>query len=307
METIQGISQFNSPEKTILTIGTFDGVHIGHRSILNRLINDAKISKSKSAVLTFFPHPRMVLQKDTDIKMLNTMGEKKQVLADLGLDYLIVHPFTKEFSRLSALEFVRDILVGQLKVRKIIIGYDHRFGRNRNANIKDLTSFGNTFDFDVEEIPVQEIDQVSISSTKVRKALLNGAVETANNYLGYPFMLTGVIKKGKGLGRQIGFPTANLHIEEDYKLIPKNGVYVIKGFFNDQLVYGMMNIGFNPTVNGKEKSLEIHFFDFNEDLYEKQIQVMLIKRIREEHKFESVELLREQLEKDKENSLRLIS
>jgi len=307
VETIQGISQFKSSEKTIITIGTFDGVHIGHRSILKRLINDAKNSNSKSAVLTFFPHPRMVLQKDTDIKMLNTMNEKKQVLADLGLDYLIIHPFTKEFSRLSALEFVRDVLVNQLKVKKIIIGYDHRFGRNRNANINDLISFGNTFDFEVEEIPVQEIDEVSISSTKVRKALLNGAIETANNYLGYPFMLTGIVKKGKGLGRQIGFPTANLHIAESYKLIPKNGVYVIKSIFKGNVVHGMMNIGFNPTVNGKEKSLEIHFFDFDEDLYEKRVQVTLIKRIREEHKFESVELLREQLKKDKENSLRLIS
>ncbi|TAI47220.1 bifunctional riboflavin kinase/FAD synthetase [Flagellimonas allohymeniacidonis] len=307
METIQGISQFKSSFQTAVTIGTFDGVHIGHRRILERLINDAKTAGLKSTVLTFFPHPRMVLQKDTDIKLLNTLDEKKQIMEGLGLDYLIVHPFTKAFSRLSATEFVRDILVNSLKTKKIVIGYDHRFGRNRNANIQDLMTFGNTLDFEVEEIPVQEIDDVSVSSTKIRNALHEGDIETANNYLNYPYMLTGAIKKGRGLGKQFGFPTANLHIEESYKLIPKNGVYVIKGILGAKEHHGMMNIGYNPTVSGGKKSIEIHFFDYDGDLYDQKIQVRLLHRIRDEHKFDSVQDLQNQLKKDRQQSLQLIS
>lgn len=249
----------------------------------------------------------MVLQKDSDIKLLNTPEEKQQIMEGMGLDYLIVHPFTKAFSRLSATEFVRDILVNELRAKKIIIGYDHRFGRNRNANINDLNTFGSTFDFEVEEIPAQIIDDVSVSSTKIRKALEEGDIKTANSYLGYKYMLTGIVKKGRGLGKQLDFPTANLHIEEPYKLIPKNGVYVVRAQWNGKIVYGMMNIGFNPTVDGKIRSKEIHFFDFNEDLYHHKIQVELLDRIRDEFKFDSVEALREQLQRDKETSLALIA
>lgn len=313
METIQGISQFNKPHQTIITIGTFDGVHIGHRTILNRLINNAKSSTLKSTVLTFFPHPRMVLQKDADLKLLNTLDEKKQILEKLGLDYLIVHRFTKQFSRLSATDFVRDILVNGLKTKKIIIGYDHRFGRNRNANINDLRAFGATLDFEVEEISAQEINDVSISSTKIRKALLAGDIGTANKYLGYNYMLTGSVKKGKGLGRQLGFPTANLVIAEDYKLIPQNGAYVVKSNIEGRIVHGMMNIGFNPTVSEQKLSsenaqhIEIHFFDFQKNLYNKRIKVDILKRIRDEQKFNSIKELQCQLEKDKQMSLQLIS
>ena len=306
MNTVQSITNYDKKHFTAITIGTFDGVHIGHRKILQRLINSAKELDLRSTVLTFFPHPRMVLQKDSDIKLLNTLEEKKQILEEMGLDYLIVHPFTMEFSRLSATEFVRDILVNELKAKKIVIGYDHRFGRNRNANINDLMAFGGTLDFEVEEIPAQLIDDVSVSSTKIRKALEEGDIKTANEYLGYNYLLTGTIKKGRGLGKQIDFPTANLHIEEPYKLIPKNGVYVVKAKYNGKLVHGMMNIGFNPTVDGKNRHKEIHFFDFNEDLYDKKIQVEMLDRIRDEIKFDSVEALREQLQKDKEISLSLI-
>lgn len=249
----------------------------------------------------------MVLQKDTDIKLLNTIEERIQILEETGLDCLIIHPFTKEFSRLSATEFVRDILVNRLRTKKIVIGYDHRFGRNRNANINDLVAFGNTLDFEVEEIPAEEIDHVSISSTKIRKALQEGDVRTANTYLGYAYMLTGTIKKGKGLGRQLNFPTANLLIEERYKLIPRNGVYVVKSKLDNKTIHGMMNIGYNPTVSGTEKSIEVHFFDFEQDLYDRKIQIHILERIRDEHKFESVEALREQLEKDRETSLALIA
>ena len=307
MVTVQSISNYDKKHLTAITIGTFDGVHIGHRKILERLINDAKKTGLRSTVLTFFPHPRMVLQKDTEIRLLNTIQEKIKILEHIGLDCLIIHPFTLEFSRLSSTEFVRDILVNELKVKKIIIGYDHRFGRNRNANIQDLFAFGNAFNFEVEEIAAQEIDDVSVSSTKIRNALIEGDIKTANEYLGYNYMLTGDVKKGKGLGRQLNFPTANLFIEEEYKLIPKNGVYVVKSILNDKLYYGMMNIGFNPTVDGSTKSIEIHFFDFNADLYEQNIQVDILERIRDEHKFNSLEELKAQLLKDKETSISIIS
>jgi riboflavin kinase/FMN adenylyltransferase len=305
--TVQSISNYDKKHPTAITIGTFDGVHIGHRKILERLINDAKKTNLRSTVLTFFPHPRMVLQKDTEIRLLNTIQEKIKILEHIGLDYLIIHPFTLEFSRISSTEFVRDILVNELKAKKIIIGYDHRFGRNRNANIQDLFAFGNTFNFEVEEIAAQEIDDVSVSSTKIRNALIDGDIKTANEYLGYNYMLTGDVKKGKGLGRQLSFPTANLFIAEKYKLIPKNGVYVVKSILNGKLFYGMMNIGFNPTVDGSTKSIEIHFFDFNSDLYGQNIQVDIIERIRDEHKFKSLEELKTQLLKDKETSITIIS
>ncbi len=307
MVTVQSISNYDERHPTAITIGTFDGVHIGHRKILERLIKNAATLELKSTVLTFFPHPRMVLQKDTDIKLLNTIGEKTRILRELGLDQLIIHPFTRAFSRLSSTEFVRDILVNDLKTKKIIIGYDHRFGRNRNANITDLRAYGSTFDFEVEEIPAQEIDEVSVSSTKIRKALEEGDISTANAYLGYNYMLTGTVQKGKGLGRQINFPTANLHIKETYKLVPKNGVYVVQSDLLGKTVYGMMNIGYNPTVAGKDKSTEIHFFDFDQNLYGKEIQIDILHRIRDEHKFESVDALKEQLQKDKETSLSIIA
>ena len=307
MITVQSISNYDKAHPTAITIGTFDGVHIGHRKILERLINNAKVLELKATVLTFFPHPRMVLQKDVSIKLLNTIDEKIKILEELGIDYLIIHPFTKEFSRLTATQFVRNILVNDLKTKKIIIGYDHRFGRNRNANINDLMAFGNAMDFEVEEISAQEVDDVSVSSTKIRKALEEGDMGTANMYLGYNYMLTGNIVKGKGLGRKLNFPTANLSIPEEYKLIPKNGVYVVSSVLEGNTVYGMMNIGFNPTVEGKTKSIEINFFDIDIDLYGKKIQIDIIDRIRDEKKFNSLEGLQAQLKKDRETSLAIIS
>ncbi|HET8735091.1 MAG TPA: bifunctional riboflavin kinase/FAD synthetase [Pricia sp.] len=307
MVTVQSIPEYVERHPTAITIGTFDGVHIGHRKILERLIKNAAALNLKSTVLTFFPHPRMVLQKDADIKLLNTIDEKTRILRDMGLDQLIIHPFSKEFSRLSAIEFVRDILVGNLKTKKIIIGYDHRFGRNRNANITDLRAFGGTLGFEVEEISAQEVDEVSVSSTKIRKALEEGDIPTANAYLGYNYMLTGKVEKGKGLGRQIEFPTANLHIAENYKLVPKNGVYTVQSELFGQKVYGMMNIGENPTVPGKGFSIEINYFDFDRDLYGQQIQVDILHRIRDEKRYDSMERLKSQIYKDKEVSLDYIS
>jgi len=305
--TVHSISEYTTQEPVAITIGTFDGVHIGHRKILEKVINHAKDANLKSAVLTFFPHPRMVLQKDTDIKLLNTIAEKQLILNKMGLDVLVIHPFTTAFSRLTATEFVRDLLVNKLNSKKIIIGYDHRFGRNRTANITDLIAFGNLLNFSVEEIQAQEIEEVSVSSTKIRKALEEGDVATANAYLGYEYMLTGTVKKGKGLGRTLNFPTANLTIDEPYKLIPKTGAYTVKSILNGKEVYGMMNIGYNPTVNGTHKTIEIHFFDFNKDLYDSNIQIDMLHRLRDERKFDSIDALKEQLAKDKEASLRYLA
>lgn len=307
MDIVQSIANYDKSHTSILTIGTFDGVHIGHRRILDQLINNGKESGLRSTVLTFFPHPRMVLQQDSGLKLLNTLEEKIAILEETGIECLVIHPFSKEFSRLTAEEFVRDYLVEELQAKKIIIGYDHRFGRNRNADINDLKAFGDMLEFEVVEIPVQEINEVSVSSTKIRSALAEGDIETANAYLGYTYMLSGSIQKGKGLGRQLNFPTANLHIHEHYKLIPKNGVYVVYAHIEDALVYGMMNIGFNPTVEGKNRSIEIHFFELDKDLYELAIRIHVLHRLRDEEKFESLEALQQQLIKDKTKALAYIS
>src|SRR5690606_34212387 len=293
---------------TVVTIGTFDGVHIGHRKIIERLVQTAKKSQLKSVVLTFFPHPRMVLKKDADIKLINTIDERSVILEQLGLDVLVIKKFTKEFSRLTAEEYVTDVLVKQLRVKKIIIGYDHHFGRNRAANIENLKAYGKIYDFEVEEISAQDINEVSVSSTKVRTALLAGNIRKANQDLGSYFRLSGYVVKGKGLGNTMGFPTANLHIEETYKLIPKQGVYIVKPTIDHQLVFGMMNIGFNPTTDiDKKQKIEVHFFNFNQSIYNISLVIELLDRIRDEHKFDSVNDLKAQLQKDQETSLKYLA
>jgi riboflavin kinase/FMN adenylyltransferase len=307
LKIIQSITAFNSSEKTIVTIGTFDGIHIGHQKILKNLIRTANKEGKKSVLLTFFPHPRMVLQKENKILLLNTIKEKSGLLEKMGLDYLIIHPFSREFSRLTALDFVRDILVNKLNTSRLIIGYDHHFGKNREGNIHQLKEYSLLYDFKVEEIPAQDIDDVSVSSTKIRTALKDGNLKTANNYLGYHYMLNGTVVSGKKLGGTIGFPTANIEIKEPYKLIPKTGVYIIRTYINTILYTGMMNIGFNPTVLGKHQTIEAHLFDFNEDLYGKEIMIEFIYFLREEHKFESVKELVIQLNIDKENAISYLS
>jgi len=291
---------------TVLTIGTFDGVHIGHQKIIKRLVEISEIKNLTPSLLTFFPHPRMVLQKDANIKLINTIDEKKDILKQFGISNLVIKEFTKEFSRLTAEDFVKNILVDHLKAKHIIIGYDHHFGRNRNANIEDLKQFGKDFDFEVEEISKQDINDVAVSSTKIRAALQEGNIKTANTYLGYNFMLTGKVIDGKKLGQTINYPTANLHIEETYKLIPKHGVYIVKSIIDNITVYGMMNIGHNPTVNGKHQTIETHFFDFNKDLYGQNLKIELLQRLRDEQKFNSVQELQSQLHIDKKNALEFI-
>lgn len=306
MKIFHSIKDFSTTKKTILTLGTFDGVHIGHQKILEKLIDNTINEKYESMVLTFFPHPRMVLQEKSEIKLLNTIEEKIQLLETIGIQNLVIHPFDALFSQLTAEEFVQTVLVDQFDIHKIIIGHDHRFGRNRTANIDDLIGFGEKYGFEVEQISVQEINDLSVSSTKIRKAILEGNMPLANEYLGYDYFLSGIVFKGKQLGRTIGFPTANLKIKEDYKLIPLNGVYVVKSTINQKTVFGMMNIGFNPTVSGEQLSIEIHFFDFDADLYDQKITVSILTYMRPEQKFDSVALLTEQLEKDKSTAIRYL-
>ena len=302
MDSIQDISNFSTTKKTYVTIGTFDGVHFGHQKIIEKLVLEAKKAKKKSVLLTFFPHPRMVLQKDNSLELINTIEERAELLKKTGLDYLIIHPFSKEFSRMTALEFVRDILVNQLNISKLIIGYDHHFGKNREGNIVQLTEYSHLYDFTVEEIPAQDIDDVSVSSTKVRRALTEGNLKTANNYLGYNFMLTGTVVNGKQLGGKIGFPTANIDVKENYKLIPKTGVYVVQSIIENKTVFGMMNIGNRPTVDGTHQTIEVHFFDFNKDLYNKILTIELLYFLRDEKKFSSIKTLIEQIKTDEKTA-----
>ncbi len=303
LKIFHSIEDFSSSKKTILTLGTFDGVHIGHKKILEKLIQNTKNKEYESLVLTFFPHPRMVLQDKSEIKLLNTIPEKIDLLESIGIENLVIHPFDESFSRLTAEEFVKNILVNQFHIHKIIIGYDHRFGRNRTANIDDLILFGQKYGFEVEQISVQELNDISVSSTKVRKAIGKGNIALANNYLGYDYVLTGIVVEGKHLGRTIGFPTANINIKEDYKLIPLKGVYIVKSILEGKTVFGIMNIGTNPTVGTNSLSIEIHFLDFENNLYGQEIKVSILNYIREEQKFDSVVILKKQIQKDKEVAL----
>ena len=308
MKLFHSISDFKCSSKTIVTIGTFDGVHVGHKKILDKITLSAQNSNLESLVLTFFPHPRTVLQEGSEMKQLNTIDEKIALLDKIGVDNLIIHPFDQEFSRLTAEDFVKTVLVDIFNVAKIVIGYDHRFGRNRTADIDDLIEFGKKYDFEVEQISVEEINDVSVSSTKIRTALNEGEVALANSFLNYSYSITGTIIKGKQLGRTIGFPTANIHMKETYKLIPKDGVYVVSCEIDGNNHYGMMNIGVNPTTdtNNQQQKIEVHLFDFNDDIYEKSITVSFLKRIREEQKFESVDALKNQLSLDKKTAIHYI-
>lgn len=301
------LENYNSKSHSVITIGTFDGVHIGHRKIINQLTTISSTDNLVSILLSFFPHPKMVLQSNNEIKLINTINEKQDLLNTLNLDFLIIKEFTKEFSRLSALEFVRDILVNKLNAKHIIIGYDHHFGRNRTANIQQLREFGELYDFTVTEILAQDIDNIAISSTKIRKALNNGDIKLANNYLGYNYFFNGTVIHGNNIGKTISFPTANIKIDESYKLVPKNGVYIVKSLIDKKCVFGMMNIGTNPTFNRKNQSIEIHFLDFNKNIYNQSLSVEMITRIRSEKKFSSIEDLKKQLELDKVTTLSYIN
>jgi len=306
MNVFQGFDQIDHIPNAVLTIGTFDGVHIGHQKIINRLNEEAKKVGGESVLFTFYPHPRMVLYPETHgLKLIQTQVEKIDKLRRFGLKNVIVHPFTKDFSRLTALEFVRDYLVNRLHVKKLVIGYDHQFGKNREGSIDFLREVSETYGFEVVEIPAEEIDDVNISSTKIRNAILNGETDKVSSYLGEPFELHGRVVGGQAMGRQIGFPTANIDMESDVKLLPKTGVYAVNVLLEDgRIKEGMMNIGNKPTISDHASvSIEVHLFDFNQDIYDEYVTVQLLSRFRDEQKFESLFDLKEQLNKD-EGSIR---
>ena len=301
MTIYNNINEFSSTDNTILTIGTFDGVHLGHQKVLERLTNTAIENNLKSTVLTFFPHPRTILNPDKPLKLINSVKERTELLNRSKVDNLIIHPFDKNFSELDPEKYVVEILVKKLKAKIILIGYDHKFGKNRTADITDLKIYGKKYGFKVIEIKAKEISNIAISSTKIRKAISEGNISTAKKYLGYDFSLSGKIVHGKSIGRTLGFPTANIEVKEEYKLLPKNGVYLIQSVINHNKYFGMMNIGIKPTIKESSKTIEVNFFDFEGDLYHKNIEVNIKKFIRDEIKFDSLELLKSQIQKDKIN------
>ena len=307
MKIYKSIDEYNESKNSVVTIGTFDGIHKGHQKIFNKVINASKQTNLSSVVLTFFPHPRIILNKYNDIKMIDTLDEKIDLLEKIGIDHLVIHPFDKKFSLLSADQFIKEYLVDKLKLKHIIIGYDHRFGKGREASVTDLKEYSREFNFVVDEIDAQEIEKIAISSTKIRKSINEGDLKTTKIYLGRFFSITGKVVRGDGLGKQINYPTANILIKEDYKIIPKDGVYYINTTVDNKLYNGMMNIGHRPTIGTKEKSIEVNLFNFDRDIYDKIISIDVVEKIRDEKKFSSIEALKAQLAKDEEHCLKLIN
>jgi len=302
------IDDFIGVKNPIVTTGTFDGVHVGHQKIIARLKALAKEEDGETVLLTFYPHPRMVLfPEDNELQLINTQPEKIELLEKYGIDHLIIYPFTKEFSRLSSVEFVRNILVNTIKTKRLVIGYNHHFGRNREGSFEHLKEYGPLYGFDVEEIPAKDIDSIEISSTKIRTALLAGDVTTANTYLGHEFSICGKVVGGKQLGRTIGYPTANIQLQDKYKIIPADGVYAVKVRHNGQLYGGMLNIGNNPTIEGKGRSIEVNIFDFDMDIYNQDATIYFIERLRDEVKFNGLDELTKQLALDKTNSEKILN
>jgi riboflavin kinase/FMN adenylyltransferase len=308
MKIYNSLDEFIRQENAVVTIGTFDGVHIGHRKIISRLKEVAQQVGGETVILTFFPHPRMILHpEDVNLKLITTIEEKAELLEQLGVDHLIVTPFTRDFSNLSSEDYIKQILVERIGTKRIVIGYDHRFGKNREGGFQDLLRFSQQYNFEVEEIPEQDIHDVAVSSTKIRQALLSGDVKTAGDFLGYPFHLTGKVIKGDQLGRKLGYPTANLFVNETYKILPADGVYAFEVEIDKELYPGMGYIGHRPTINGMTRNIEANIFDFEQDLYGKTIRLHFIDYIRGDVKFDSLEALRLQIEKDKEVALKLLS
>ena len=299
MKIFNNINEFNCKKSTIITIGTFDGVHLGHQKILKKLNVEAENNGLESSVLTFFPHPRTVLNPDSSLKLINTIDERISLFKKSKIDNLIVHPFTKGFSELDSEDYVKNILVDQLKAKIVLIGYDHKFGKNRTADINNLKEYGIKYNFEVIEIKAEEINDIAISSTKIRNSIEEGDIQLTNSYLGYEFSFFGKVVKGNSIGKTLGFPTANIKIGTDLKLIPKNGVYLISTIINQKIIFGMMNIGIKPTTNENTKSIEVNLFDFNQDLYDTNITIYIKQFLREEIKFDSLNELKLQIEKDK--------
>src|SRR5579872_5628984 len=292
MKIYNSIEEFKPVKNAVVTIGTFDGVHLGHRKIISRITELAKDIGGESVILTFFPHPRMILHpEDQDIKMINTMPEKAELLAQLGVDHLIITPFTRDFSNQSPDEYIKNILVDKIGTKKIVIGYDHRFGKDRQGSLTELQQLAPVYGYDVIEIPEQDIHDVAVSSTRIRKALLNDEIELANEFLGYPFFITGKVNRGDQIGRTIGYPTANILIEENYKLVPSDGIFAVKVYVDGEAHKGMGYIGHRPTINGMTRNIEVNILDFDRDIYSQPIKMELLHFVRGDMKFDSLEEL----------------
>ncbi len=303
------ISTFKDIKNPVLTIGTFDGVHKGHKIIIDRVNEISRSVGGESVLLTFSPHPRLVLFQDLGLELISSMDEKISLLRDCGLDHLIILPFTKEFSRISAVSYVRDLLVNGIGAHTVVVGYDHHFGRNREGDIHSLNEFAELYDFQVEEIPAQTIDDVEVSSTKIRRALKVGDIGLGRDYLGYAFRLSGQVVKGKQNGRKMGYPTANIQVDDEHKLIPACGVYAVQVVVDDVKYGGMLNIGQRPTIEGQrsEETIEVNIFGLEDDIYFKEIVVLFHERIRDEQYFESMDLLKNQLHADKRKAMEVLA
>ncbi|WP_413669880.1 bifunctional riboflavin kinase/FAD synthetase [Mucilaginibacter sp. Mucisp86] len=306
MRVYHNIDEFIAVNNAVVTIGTFDGVHIGHRKIISGIKELAESTGGETVILTFFPHPRMILHpEDESLKLITTIAEKAELMEQLGVDHLIITPFSRDFSNQSAESYIRDVLVNKIGTKKIVIGYDHRFGKDRQGGFEDLQRLGPIYGFDVVEIPEQDINEVAISSTRIRNALLNGDIDLANTFLGYPFFITGKVVRGDQIGRQIGYPTANIVVEEKYKLIPGDGIFAVTVIIADQKYKGMAYIGSRPTVNGLTRNIEVNIFDFNEEIYNQTIRMEFHHYIRGDVKFSSLDELKVQLAQDKVDVLSL--
>lgn len=307
MKVYHSLEEVPEIRNLIVTQGTFDGVHPGHVKVLKKVIETAKNVRGESMLITFYPHPRLVLYpNDNSLRLLNTIAEKGDLIEKAGIDHMLVLPFTDEVARLSPLDFVRSILVEKLNIHTIIIGYDHRFGKNREGSFEDLLSFGEMFEFKVIEIPASEVDDIAISSTRIRKALLSGDLNQANALLGRPYSLRGTVIHGKQVGRKIGFPTANIKITDSYKLIPFTGVYAVWVNILGDKFMGAANIGWNPTFEDKGFSIEVFIFDFDKDVYNEPIELELVQYLRQERKFDTLHELAERIEKDVEIARRIL-
>ena len=308
MKVYKHLSEFKPINNAVVTTGTFDGVHIGHQKIIHRVKEIAHQIAGQSVIITFHPHPRLVLfPEDNHLKMLNTLPEKIKLLEASGIAHLIIIPFTKEFSRLSSVDFIQQILVDQIGTKKLVIGYDHHFGKNREGSFEHLKHYGPSYGFEVEEIPKQDINDVGVSSTKIRTALAQNQIVIANQYLGYPYAIEGVVVKGDQIGRSIGFPTANIQIQESHKLIPADGIYAVHMLWQSQTYKGMLYIGDRPTVQGSKKVIEVNIFEFDQEIYDEQIQVKLIQYIRADQKFDSLAALKLAIQQDEINCRKALS
>ncbi len=304
MKIYQQLTDFHPPHFSVVTSGTFDGVHLGHQKILRRLQEIANRKQGETVLLTYWPHPRLILQpEDKSLRLLTSLSEKVKLLEGMGVDHLIILPFTKELSQMSSEEFIRDILVDKIQTKTLVIGYDHKFGKNREGSFEYLQSHSHLFGFAIEEISRQDVDDLGVSSTKIRTALSQGDISTANKYLGRPYDLSGQVVKGQQIGRSIGFPTANIQIADNYKLLPRDGAYAVYADVNSIRYKAILNIGDRPTVDGEKKTIEAHLIDFEGDLYGQELRIYFQEFLREEKRFESLDALKNQLAVDRERAI----